>query len=633
MTTLLNQELRINPNTLTCSLEELQIKIERENKEKAFTKFITNIEKSKAKKQLDSLPSYNNLLKKVYLEAQSFWDEKYTYNITTKAKKQALWNNLIKPVNEAYLAIVEEDAKAKNYTTEPRDLIPYLVAQELLKPLFTIGFINALSATNLIVKRITTAYRMERVSPNTESPLIIGVLEFLRSVATLSTSLDTTDVNNLEAYTEKLSRGNYFILSTEVARDVVKTYNATVASTKNVFEPMVVKPNKHTSLHDRKGGYLTINSELHKHFYGSNTTKEVFNSTTNSSYFSVKNSMQETAFSVNTNLLNFIDKLNTEEPNLLSPHLIYNHKKELVSLNNATEELKEQLIELRTKEKDLWKVYYKNRDIADKLRKKIKEQSNPTSKQLKQLQDLDNLIHQTLSDCDSLQKTIKAISEPIQEAQSRVSKAQANRRTLDIAVKYQDFKEIYFPIFVGSNDRTYYYTSDFHPQGNNLCKSLISFAKEERMDEQGFESFKYCFGTIFEGMSKKVKELRIKAVEDNHEAIMDFVTRQSNRFLDLIDKDEIFTAISYAIEYYNHLTNPEYKTKVIVYIDSCSSAIQIQGLTQKCEQCLTLTSVINPKGDKLEDAYMVTAKAMESAAQEIISMSDSDLMEAINSLF
>lgn len=631
MTKLLNQELRINPNTLTCSLEELQIKIEQENKEKAFNKFIDSINKSKEKNQVDALPSYNNLLKKVYLEAQTIWDEKYTYNITTKAKKQAMWNNLIKPVNEAYETVIAENSKAKDFTTEPRELIPYLAAQELVKPQFTTGFINTLAATNLVIKRITTAYRMERVPHNSDSPLIIGVLEYLRSVVNSSPILETTDVNQVESFGEKLPRGNYFVLSAEIKGNVSK-FDESIALTKNTFEPMIVKPNKHNNLHDKIGGYLTTDSELHKKFYGSNTSKEVFNADTNPTYFNTKNAIQETAYSVNTNLLNLLDKLHKEEPELLSNHLIFDVKKQKKELNKTLEPLLGEVIALRKEEKALWNEYYKQRDTANKIKEKVEEQGAPTEKQLIQLEKLNASITTKLRSCNEIKQQIETISKPITEAQSKVSKAQANRRTLDIAVKYQDFKEIYLPIFVGSNDRTYYYTSDFHPQGNNLCKSLVSFSTPERMTEEGFESFKFCFGTLFTGMDKKVKELRVKAVEDNHEAIMDFVTRQSNRLLDLIDQDEIFTAISFAIEYHNHLTNPDYKTKVITYIDACSSAIQIQGLLQKCEQCLTLTSVVNPTTDTLADAYAISGQDMAKSAQEITAMSDADILSLIASI-
>lgn len=632
MARLLNSDLRINVNTLTCSLEELQIQIEKENKEKAYSKFMASIEKSKEKNQFDSLPSYNNLLKKVYYEAQRFWDEQYTYNITTKAKKKALWNNLIKPVNEAYHNIIDKDSKAKSYTTEPRDLIPFLVAQEMVQPLFTTGYVRVITATNLICNRITTVYRMERAGRDEASPLYIGVLEFIRSIATDSTVIDTKDASDMEPTEVRLARGNYFVFAKEIAKSVIASYDEMVADTKNTFEPMIVKPVHHSSLHDKKGGYLTINSELNKYFYGANSSEKVFNSETNPDYFKVKNAIQDTAYSVNTNMLTFLESLHREDPELIDSLLCYNYKKEQKALEEISSKLSASLIELRKQEKELWKTYHKHKTIADKLAKRIKEQETPTEKQKKNKARLDAIITEALSSADTINQKIEELEKPIKDAQSRVSKAQSNRRTLDIAVKYQDFKEIFFPIFVGSNDRTYYYTSDFNPQGNNLCKSLISLAEAERMTDEGFESFLYCFGTLFDGMSKKVRPLRVKAVQDNHEAIIDFVERRCNRFLTLLDSDEIFTGIAFAIEYYNHLNDSEYKTKVITYVDAASSAVQIQGLTQKCEQCLTLTSVINPEGETLADAYMVTAEAMKKSAAEIISMSDADLMASIEAL-
>ncbi|ENM2832904.1 hypothetical protein AB6Q85_003304 [Vibrio cholerae] len=634
MTKLLNKELTINPRTLTCSIEELQIKIEQENKEKAFQKFIKTVNTAKESNQSDTLPSYNNLLTKVYLEAKSYWDEQYTANITTKAKKKAIWNNLIKPVNEAYNTIIEEDHNAKNYTTEPRDLVPYLAAQEMLSPLFHNASVQVLEVTNKIVKRITLAYRMNRVEEDTNDPLIFGVLEFIRSISVTSSILETVDSGVLEEESiQDLKRGNHFLFRSEVATQIINSLDSVIADSKNIFEPMVVPPIKHKNLHDKDGGYLTVNSELNKRFYGNNTNALVFNSTTNPTYFEVKNAIQETAYSVNNNLLDFLDKINGESPKLLRDHLLFDVYAEKKELYLISKENKAVLKELRKEEKAIWKEYYKSKAIVDSVKSKIEEQGAPTEAQLKKVESLVSHISKTLTECNVVQKKIELALEPINEAQSRLSKAQANRRTLDIAVKYKEFQKLYLPIFVGANDRTYYYTSDFQPQGNNLCKSLISFADAYRMDEEGFESFKFCFGTLFEGMSKKTRASRIKAVEDNHDAIIDFIERRSNRFLSLIDSDELFTGISFAIEYYNHLTKPDYKTKVICYVDSCSSAVQIQGLTQRCEQCLTLTSVINPTTDTLADAYLETAIALKESSDSITTMSDAELMQAIDSLF
>ncbi|MCU8498481.1 hypothetical protein M2G70_07360 [Vibrio vulnificus] len=634
MTKLLNRNLKINVNTLTCSLEELQIQLEQENKEKAFNKFMDSIKKAKDNNQNDSLPSYNNLLKKLFLDGRAFWDEQYTLNITTKAKKKALWNNLIKPTNEAYNAIIQDNSKAQNYTTEPRDLIPYFVAQEILEPLFTSKSVQILSVTTKVANRVTTAYRLPRIEEDSDSPLLIGVLEFIRSVAILSSLLETQNSTELEVDSlVEVKRGNHLMLSSEVANSIIETLDETVASSKNIFEPMIVQPIPHKNLHDKEGGYLTVNSELHKHFYGANTSASVFNTMTRPEYFKTKNELQNTAYSVNTNLLEFIDALNSESPKLLQDHLLYDYTKEKKEFDSLSKKLKPTLLPMRKKEKELWKTYYKKRDFINNLKDKIEEQGNPTEAQLKQAQKLSSEIIDLLSQCNEIQKEIEETLEPLNELQSRISKSQANRRTLDIAVKYSGFKSLYFPIFVGANDRTYYYSSSFNPQGNNLCKSLISFADSYRMTEEGFESFKFCFGTIFNGFDKKVKSLRVKAVEDNHEAIVDFIERRSNHFLSLVDSDEIFTAIAFAIEYYNHLVNPDYETKVICYVDAASSGVQIQGLTQRCDQCLTLTSVVNPEGDTLADAYQVPADSLKQSAGVITSLSDAELLKAIDNLF
>ncbi|WMB74208.1 hypothetical protein RA178_06225 [Shewanella oncorhynchi] len=614
MTALLKQELRINPNTLTCTLTELQQQIEQENKEKAYNKFMANLGKG----QTDSKPSYNNLLNKTFITARDFWEESYTQGITTKAKKKAIWNNLIAPVNKAYNDIVEQNPNAVNYTTEPYELVPFLAANEIVTVLFSGKPISILNITKELEKAITKTYRMDKVDYEDKSTLFIGALEFVRSVAELSPLLNVEEAANVEeVYVDDLPRGNVLMFSSEVAQNIVDKYDEQVASNQNTFEPMVVKPIKHKNLLDKNGGYLTVDSELHKRFYGSNTSPVVFNSISNPSYFQVKNSIQETGYSVNTNLLTFLDCLNFEEPELLKDYLFHDIQKEKVKLSAAFESIKDELIALKEVEKEAWKDYYTLRDQYEKG-----DVSEELSKE----------IREALTKADSVEKKIEKLKAPVTDAQSRVSKAQANRRTLDIAVKYQDFKSIYLPIFVGANDRVYYYTSDFHPQGNNLCKALVSFDEAERMSEQGFENFKYCFGTMFDGYSKKLKSERIKVINDNQSLIFDFVLRKSNKFLELLDKDEIFTGISFAIEYFNHLTNPNYKSKVIAYYDACSSAIAIQGLLQHCEQSMMLTSIINPTKGCLEDAYMLTANAMKDNANQAVTLTDKDLLDLIDSI-
>ena len=627
--TLINKTLIINASLITDKVEAQRL-IEKENKEKAYSLFMDAMNTAKEKGYNSSLPSYNNLLKKVYDSAQLVWDDAKKEGDEATAKRKALYKNYIQPINVAYEEIIANNKDAKKFYTDPRELVPFLIAQEIVDTLFKDSQAHVITLSNAIYPIITKNYRLPAIEVDTKSPLVIANLEIIRSVieaCDVLTKMDHTTVSD----TTDTSRGVYCEFTLEVKSTIIGKLEETIAKQRNISEPMIITPNKHNSLHDKTGGYLDSDSPLHKSFYGKNTLASKFNSTTNKDYFNTKNSIQETPYSVNTNFLNFINDLHTEDTELVDSILVSN----IEAADEAVEAIKvgisPTITPLLIESKALWTSYYKSKKDKESLIEKIKTTSNTTTKQANKLIELDSTITNDLFACDVLEKKIKEVKEPLDKAISNASKARSNTRTLNVATKYSDFSDIYLPIFVGSNGRSYYYTSDLHPQGNNLCKALINFSEGCSLaNVESMNWFKFCFGTIFDGMDKKVAQPRIDAVTNNHQVIMDFVERKSNDFLSLIDSGEELLAISYAIEYYNHHTQPNYLTKTICYVDACSSAVQIQGITQNCNQCMTLTNVINPEGENLADAYGIAGDSIKAAAESASDMTDDDLLALID---
>jgi hypothetical protein len=174
---------------------------------------------------------------------------------------------------------------------------------------------------------------------------------------------------------------------------------------KSIYEPMITKPIPHNNLTSGNGGYLTIHSPLLKHPLRQKTYD--FDTT-------IVNSIQETPYVVNKELLELFDSLGLLD----------------ISLND---DYRNVLSELKTKSL------------------KLKSQSRKTTDSIEQKLQILN--------AEKYQMEYDAV-------ESEIGVKMGLLRTIELAQKYVEEEEIYFPVFVDSRGRIYTYCTDLSVQGN-----------------------------------------------------------------------------------------------------------------------------------------------------------------------
>lgn len=101
------------------------------------------------------------------------------------------------------------------------------------------------------------------------------------------------------------------------------------------------------------------------------------------------------------------------------------------------------------------------------------------------------------------------------ENATRASKTRQVRTTIEMAVKFKDL-EFYFPHMLDFRGRMYPIATFLQPQGNDLARGLLTFAKGLPVGEQGGEWLAIHLANHF-GADKMSYEGRIKWVRDNEE--------------------------------------------------------------------------------------------------------------------
>ena len=103
-------------------------------------------------------------------------------------------------------------------------------------------------------------------------------------------------------------------------------------------------------------------------------------------------------------------------------------------------------------------------------------------------------------------------------------------RTLEIALKFRDLNEIYFPVRLDFRGRVYPVVDYLNYQGTDLAKSLLIFSNGEKVYKSDIESINYLFiyGAICygNGLNRKPTEEKISWVEKNKEDIIIFKNKK-----------------------------------------------------------------------------------------------------------
>ncbi len=160
-----------------------------------------------------------------------------------------------------------------------------------------------------------------------------------------------------------------------------------------------------------------------------------------------------------------------------------------------------------------------------------------------------------------------------------ITKSVMLRGQIAVATEFVDEEEIYFAMAIDSRGRGYYvYGGNFiNPQGNDISRSLLTFANGEELGRQDAADWLYYGAATIYGVDKVSRQERIEWVEENLDIILacarDPFEAEHRKFWIAADKPWQFLAYCFEIEGYQ-CDGLKHVTYLPIHLDGCQNALQ-----------------------------------------------------------
>ncbi len=201
-----------------------------------------------------------------------------------------------------------------------------------------------------------------------------------------------------------------------------------------------------------------------------------------------------------------------------------------------------------------------------------------------------------------------------------ITKSVMLRGQITIAEEFKDEEELYFAMAIDSRGRGYYvYGGNFiNPQGNDISRSLLMFAKGERLARQDAADWLYYGTATIYGVDKASKQERIDWVHENLDIIVacadDPFESENRKFWISADKPWQFLAFCFEIAGYQR-DGFEHVTYLPIQLDGCQNALQHVAAMMKDEELAKKCGVIDT--GSIPDLYsLVGEKTLEYIRDE-----------------
>lgn len=554
-------------------------------REKLTKNAIRAQKEAKGRKDASSLPQGIKFTEALYKEVLESV-EAYVEAEMKKRRKSTFFVNVVAPALAAYEEL-QENKYTRGKFSHPSKLIAWTTASQISGIL--INATNQQKVTSIsreVVRVVKGTYSLGFEVDNNE---ISGVTQFIRTYLTQSTMVNETHLQCKTVVVELMEDFHHLTTDPEVVHEMVANRIEKALS----YKPMIVMPTPHKSLTDASGGFLSISSPLVKERNRHCSYK------CDEALVRKLNAFQSTAWDIDADYLEWLTSFESDMMYFDSTPLLTAYNAFARDVNPWIRKATSTLFDLRKERSTLPESDVEGRE---------------------KLLDICKVIEEGLNDMNARKESVT----------SKTGKMDAFNATLKLAQEYAQYDEFYLPVHIDDRGRVYTYCSALDFQGNKLAKSLVGSAKKVRLNEEGVRELKIALGACFDGFDKLKYDHRIAATDAHLEVLFDFIqepTIEKEQHLEtLFDGDEFYVGIRLAYELYRHMSDPEYVTGVFAYIDSCSSAIQIQALLQHDKASAELTNIIESEGDKLADAYMIVANSCQHLVTEMAKDNDEDLM-------
>lgn len=185
-------------------------------------------------------------------------------------------------------------------------------------------------------------------------------------------------------------------------------------------------------------------------------------------------------------------------------------------------------------------------------------------------------------------------------------------RTLSIARKFQQYESIWFPWNMDYRGRFYPLPTGLSPQGDDLGKALLRFAKEEPWHPSAWDSLK-IHGAGLMGIDKVPFSERIAFIDKHHEEILkvadDFL---STSWWELADKP--WRMLQWCREYAGLYRGTRTTTGIPVDLDGSCNGLQHLSMAMRDTQTAKLVNLL--PSDKPSDIYTDVQRMVEQLLPE-----------------
>lgn len=146
---------------------------------------------------------------------------------------------------------------------------------------------------------------------------------------------------------------------------------------------------------------------------------------------------------------------------------------------------------------------------------------------------------------------------------------------LNIAEKFKNEPEIYFPHSMDWRGRIYPIPTLLNPQSDDIAKSLLKFSKGKVIGKEGFKWLK-VHGANCAGKDKISFEERVKWIESNHDLILDSASNPLDGFKFWSDADEPWQFLAFCFEYAGVIEQgvDNFVSHIPVSVDGTCSGLQ-----------------------------------------------------------
>lgn len=209
------------------------------------------------------------------------------------------------------------------------------------------------------------------------------------------------------------------------------------------------------------------------------------------------------------------------------------------------------------------------------------------------------------------------------EEQERKADVRTTIATIDQALKFKDFDELFFVYTLDFRSRVYCQSSLLSPQGGDLSKALLPFAEAKPLGKTGEYWFKVQGANVW-GWDKEDFDERVSRceTEDFKEMCLD-IAADPISFTEWTAADKPWQFLSWCLEYADLIEHVEdgndaktFKSRIPVAMDGSCSGIQHYSAMLRDEVGGAAVNLV--PSDKPQDIYNEVALVVKSWMESII---------------